>query len=90
MVESVHANVLPTFKSILCNDITTDDESRHPSRAARSPKREIDFDFIGATFDFATSKVDLRSPLFCETTKTQAAYPSSEASQNTWMSKLGN
>ena len=46
MLESVHANVLPTVNSILSNDLPTDDKSQHPSRAAQSSKRGIDFDFI--------------------------------------------
>ena len=73
MVESVHANVLPKLNSILSNKLTTDYKIRHLSRAAQSSKRGKDFVFNRVTFDFETSKVDLRSPLFCETAETQAA-----------------
>ena len=64
---------LSTLSFILCNDLTLDDKSRNPSKAAQSSHRRTDFEVIGATFDFVTNKVDRRSPLFHETRKTQAA-----------------
>ena len=46
------------------------------------------FDFPGYFWlDFARNKVDFRSLLCCETTKTQAAQPCSVASQITWRLK---
>ena len=69
MVESVNANVSPTLHSILCNDFTTDDESRHPSRENEVPNEGWILILLGLLLTLRPVKLTFAHPCFARLRK---------------------